>query len=231
MKNLFHGLFFILIFFCSTSFANQEQQLWDACYEENTADIKKLIEGGTVDINHQNDFGKTPLFVAILKENSEMLDMMLNCKNIKVDIKDNINRTPFMWACHYGCEDSASKLIRFVKDINEKDAYGDSALMILVNWAYDEEGFKEIFTLLLEHKANPNVKDAKQTPLLVLLTRRQSPDLVAKLLQCPNIDINAIDANNKTALMYAEETFQQSGNSKNKDLIEKYLEAKDAAKI
>ena len=104
--------------------------------------------------------------------------------------------TPLILACYRGNIEVAKFLIKNVKDINYNSDMG-TALM-----AATYKNQPELVKLLLETKANPNLKDANGTTALSLAVQFKNDELV-KLLLDHKADKTIRDNKGKTAFEYA----------------------------
>jgi len=118
--------------------------------------IKQLIKEGK-DINEKNQFGKTPLMLAIEKHNIGLVKLLL-IAGADPNIKDKSGYTAFCKAVFsQGSEqnlDLLKLLIIYKANVNAQTNSGTTPLMIsLINPKID------VVNLLLEAGADPNIKD------------------------------------------------------------------------
>lgn len=104
--------------------------------------------------------------------------------------------TPLIRACQKGNNEVASYLLNIVEDINIASEIG-TALMVCA-----AKGNHSMARLLLENKANPNIKDADGNTALIYAVQFKKIELVELLLSY-NADRKLRDNLGKTAFEYA----------------------------
>ena len=129
--------------------------------------------------------GTVAMFIRTIKGNADLV----NQTN-----KEGI--TPLMLACHKGNNEVASYLISIVDNINTSSEMGTALI------ACATKGNNIIAKLLLEKKADPNIKDACGNTALMYAVQFKNIELV-KLLLDYNADKKQRDGLGKTAFEYA----------------------------
>jgi ankyrin repeat protein len=101
-------------------------------------------------------------------------------------------------AAKFGSIQELDLLLKEGRDINGKDNYGNTALIVASN-----EGIVNICKFLLEHGANANASNDYdgRTALIVAAMRGYKP--ICELLIAHGANVNLPDKHNQTALMWA----------------------------
>lgn len=129
------------------------QRLLGASLEGDIAVAKKAVEQG-VDIDIQDQSGRTPLMLAAYNGHSDMIRYLLE-KGADLSESDNQGRTPLIFASSGPYPETVKLLLENDADPNKTDkAEGWSALM----WAA-AEGNEQVVRVLLEHGADPTLRD------------------------------------------------------------------------
>ncbi len=126
----------------------------DGLFRAETAEGVRYFLGKGANVNAQDGFMRTPLIVACLCENIEVVNELLEA-DADVNLKDKNKRTALMIACYYGLSDIVEALLK--KDdikVDEQDANGKTALIK----ACRGNRF-EIVRLLLDKGADVDIKD------------------------------------------------------------------------
>jgi ankyrin repeat protein len=107
-----------------------------------------LIETGKIDVNYQDEEGRTKLYKAVDDYNVDMIKMLLE-KNADMKIKNNRGHLPMVYHLHR----NSREIWTLLKDnINEISPSGDTVLHFMVSHA-DEVKF------LIELGADYNIKN------------------------------------------------------------------------
>ena len=106
-----------------------------ACRHNNIPEVKRMISAG-VDLNSGDSrYGITGLMGAVSKNSNEVVEILLDLKDIQIDTTDNINRT----ALHYACNHNNLEVVKRFLDhpactkdmVRMKDSvYGETAEMV-----------------------------------------------------------------------------------------------------
>jgi ankyrin repeat protein len=180
-------------------------QLLGAAMEGDSGKVEHLLATGQVDINAQDDNGRTALSWAAQAGNPAVVRSLLQCgtenRTLDVNIRDRTyNRTPLMWAADRGHEDVVRLLLEDdrIDDINTKDKSGSSALTLAENKTH-----RGVVKLLLEvKKVDPKIVDEHGRTTLMWAANGGPPDVVSRLLLA-GVAIDAIDSDGDSALHYA----------------------------
>lgn len=95
--------------------------------EGNCYDIHTLFRNSDININYQDNEGKTALHYATKTLNTYIVNILLESE-ADPNIQDNRGRTPLFEICMYGCINIAKKLIKKGANINIADKYGETIL-------------------------------------------------------------------------------------------------------
>jgi ankyrin repeat protein len=142
----------------------------------NASGVKEFIDS-KVDINSKDESGATPLMIAALEGQVDIIKLLLNEK-AEVNAKDENGWTPLMIATTNGYDEVVELLISAKADVNSRDINNGTAL-ILATYVNNVK----IVKLLINAKADVNAMDLDgRTPMKIA---RSSPyyDEVSKLLK------------------------------------------------
>ena len=164
--------------------------------------VSSLLAREDVDINSKDEYGRTPLWWAIVEGHDAVVKQLLARKDVDVNPKDSHDsRTPLWWAMVEG-HDAVVKLLLARKDVgvNPRDEYGRTPL----SWAMVEGHDSIIKQLLALEDIDLNLKDNynSRTPLSWAAEKGYSAT-VKQLLAHKDIDVNLKDKYGRTALSWA----------------------------
>ena len=143
-----------------------------------------------------------PVASAAFKCDAEGLGQLLKIKDFDINTRDEGGRSALMHAAGQGCPEGIAKLLLDAgADPNLSDRLGRTALI----WAAESRAGGAAFAgALLKAGADPNAKTEKtQAGALVFAARKNKPQLISALLAADGIEVNALDKNEKTALIHA----------------------------
>ena len=80
-----------------------------AAREGDTEEVVRLLWEGA-NPNWQNEFGRTAMHWACLRNHHHMLTVLINGNNANINIKDGYNDTPLHIACMHGSFECVSLL-------------------------------------------------------------------------------------------------------------------------
>ncbi|OEY86541.1 hypothetical protein BIY23_03175 [Wolbachia pipientis] len=185
--------------------------------------IKFIIKNGA-DVNQKNCNGYTPLHLAALQDDEEIVDLLL-ANNANVHEKDNDGRMPLhISAVSIGMYKSVAELLLHNgADLDQQDDRGDTPLHLAVG--SENELMVKFF---LEKGANPNQKNGDEyTPLNIAadrgyknITGCRGNKNITRLLLYRGADPEIRNEDNKIALDLAKE----SGYTEIANLIKNYLD-------
>eukprot|EP00033_Pygsuia_biforma_P002757 GCRY01003046.1.p1 GENE.GCRY01003046.1~~GCRY01003046.1.p1 ORF type:complete len:146 (-),score=12.24 GCRY01003046.1:92-529(-) len=116
-------------------------------------------------VNKTNKSGQTPLIFASDNGNFACTKLLLD-ENVNPELKDNILENALHKGCYKGFADIVELLVSKVKNIDERNAYGETPLFLAVKGDHIL-----IIHLLLKNKANPNAQNLRgEVPLNVALS-------------------------------------------------------------
>lgn len=115
--------------------------------------IKHLLQAGAnPNLFHQNE--SSPLMVAVLEEQAEVLQLLMEAPSTNLDQQDRYGATALMYAVRMGKEKPVRYLLKAGADPNLRDIEGETALMYAVGTQN-----KEVIQALLEGGAEVALKN------------------------------------------------------------------------
>jgi hypothetical protein len=133
---------------------NIESALVLAVWNNKILEIKELLQLG-VDINTRNHFKQTPLMIAALLGNMNIVTILLE-NGADFDFIDNNGLTALMLAARNGQLSVAELLLNNGADVNIQDKRGLTALMHAVSF-----GHEKTVEIILKYKPALDVQDNK----------------------------------------------------------------------
>jgi ankyrin repeat protein len=151
----------------SLKYANTTFSLLQAAVKFNKVEIVKLLIKFEVNPNQIafND-NSYPLIEAVCENNVEIVDILIGCENINVNVCNDLLETPLFYACLNGNYKIAKLLIEKRANVNHVNVSGESILSITNDL--------NIVKLLLDSGANPNLENNCDfgTPLIDAVRER-----------------------------------------------------------
>ncbi len=182
--------------FARMSKNNINQKLLEYSKDRKVEEIKELIEKGA-DLNTQDDAKWTPLFFSVVYENYELTRYLISRK-INVNHRDKLGRTALILGAEKGNLPVVKLLVEQKAELDIQENFnGRTALMIAIN-----ERRKDVARYLIDKGANVQLRDEFGITATILAAERSYVELV-KMLVHRKADLNAQDADGKTALMHA----------------------------
>lgn len=160
--------------------------------------VISLLNRGRRDVDVPNNLRQTPLHLAVITEQPELVALLLEHRASPL-IPDRNGQTCVHLACEYGSIRSLEVLMRAgVRNLEATNYHGMTALHVAVR-----SGRKDITLCLLEHGADVNAVDLKsgQSPLIQAV-EGGSEELVSLLLQRGS-EVNGLTYAGNTALHVA----------------------------
>ena len=202
--------------------------MW-ACYEKNNdKNVEKLLEKGA-DVKITNNRKVSPLHLTAQFSDHNVIGILLR-RNISVNVTDDENRTPLMWACYEKNNiKNVEVLLANSARLDKKTTSGASVLhlaakfsdsriierlvlaRISVNivddhmktpliWACESKNEDNV-KILLKHCASVNISSSKYSPLH--FAAQFSIKNVIDILLREGILVNCVDEDQRTPLMWA----------------------------
>ncbi|KAI0393770.1 hypothetical protein F5Y17DRAFT_287681 [Xylariaceae sp. FL0594] len=180
--------------------------LFSASIRGHDQAVEVLLKGGA-HVDAQDKDGRSALlFLASEKQQAKAnwsisTLRLLRRHGADLEVRDQIQRTPLLWAATNSNIGIASFLLENGADVTAVNNRGRTALHLAVE-SHDKEHREDMVRLLLDHGADPRAKsDGGWTPLH---NAAQSGHLaVAALLIEKNADVNAVLFNGMTPLHWA----------------------------
>uniref|UniRef100_A0A6P7GX78 Uncharacterized protein LOC114344022 n=1 Tax=Diabrotica virgifera virgifera TaxID=50390 RepID=A0A6P7GX78_DIAVI len=163
-----------------------------AVVDDSLEEVIMLINAGkSVNINDNN--GNTPLHIAVIKNNLEILNQLLSIDDVKIDEKNHSEETPLTLATQNGNIGAVRMLISKGADVNCRNSVGLSPLHISVE-------NPELMEILILNGASVDLPDVdyEQTPLH-LAVEKECLETVRKLLSY-GADVNFQDIDGESPL-------------------------------
>ena len=179
--------------------------LIDAVSRENVEDVKWLTTYIGCSVNDCSNDGTTPLGTAIVKENLEIVQMLIEKgadANMTYEVETEDGKIFLMSPLIEGLEMENSDIVLFLiveacVNLNVKDSKGASPLHISVY-----NSMADIVEKLLECDVSINAKDDEGVTLLIIAAQEGDRNILKTLLQ-KNAQIDEQDLSGSTALMVA----------------------------
>ena len=150
-----------------------------------------LLHSDKININTQDSLGQTPLIIACKLGREEVVQFLLGCPNLDVNIADDVYRnTALLTACSFGYEAIVTMLLGHKQiQVNMGDLGMDTPLMIACTMPH-----LGVVKLLLNND-ELNINDQNiggYTALMSILTEKDNADtaIIRSLLDHKDIDIN-----------------------------------------
>jgi FOG: Ankyrin repeat len=134
----------------------QEKELLDAVKSRNFKLIEELIKGGA-DVNHLFETGIDSIFWAVTEKDVEMVRFLLK---YPIDLGRQYDKKKFS-LLHASAEsyDITKLLLDKGIEVDSKDFYGNTPLFTALYYAPLKGGTYDVVELLLQHGADPYLKN------------------------------------------------------------------------
>ena len=179
--------------------------LIDAVSRENVEDVKWLTTYIGCSVNDRSNDGTTPLGTAIVQENLEIVQMLIEKgadANMTYEVETQDGKIFPMSPLIEALEMENSDIVLFLivqgcANLNVKNSKGASPLHISVY-----NSMEDIVEKLLESDVSINAKDDEGATPLIIAAQEGDSKILKKLLQ-KNAQIDEQDLSGSTALMVA----------------------------
>jgi ankyrin repeat protein len=148
----------------------QAMDIFQATNNEDVAMVAQLLTGKGIGVNSANEYGYTPLHVAVDKVNIEIVRLLLRHPDIEVNTIDNTGNTPLHLAASHGYIEIVRLLLGHPDiAVNSTNNLGDTPLHFAA-----EEDHGEIVRLLLENGSDVYLtNDIDESPLNIAKPKAQ----------------------------------------------------------
>ncbi|KAM0335464.1 hypothetical protein ACHAQA_000512 [Verticillium albo-atrum] len=160
----------------------------------NVAIFNMLSESG-FSIHRRTQYGQTPLHLAALRGRVDIIKELRG--SISPENQDRNGNTPLHWASSQGHAAAAKALLDQGASVRARDDYGSTPLHSASGAAH-----VAVVEVLLEAGASPSLTSLSLSNPLHLAAQT-SDEIVQKLLATGQVDVNAVQAQGKTALLLA----------------------------
>jgi ankyrin repeat protein len=138
----------------------------DLAGESSDEVVKMLIDAGAK-INHKTSLGDTPLHMAVVRPSPVIVKVLL-AKGADVNAKNSVGEAPLLRAAQFERSETVDILLGHGADTNAQDNHGETALIAAVRHcglqkaSKRSEGVCSVMKVLLDHGANPSLRDTIQ---------------------------------------------------------------------
>jgi ankyrin repeat protein len=176
--------------------------------KDNIEYIKLLVTNGA-DVNVEDIHGRTALIIAVSKNHTDAVKLLIEYKaDVNKKVED-IGWTPLMesvFSCRYVTKyvtiimntDIVSELVKAGAHVNAKNEHGLTALMLAAI-----QRAKSIVSILLRAKADPNILDSSKYTALMYAASEVNEEIVRELIDA-GTDVDLVNNDGKTALEIAK---------------------------
>lgn len=160
-------------------------------------EFAELLISQQADLKVQNEDKMTPLHIAIDKDDSDMIYLLLSTGHADLELADINGYTPLFVAVKKGNAKLVQQLLRLGAQTESEDGHGWTAM----RWAV-QLGYKMIIEILVRYKALVSSPTRDGWTLLRWAASEGRSDIIT-LLTRMNIDLDEPDKDGKTALQWA----------------------------
>ena len=160
--------------------------------------LKKFIDIHQKDLNidAEDEHGKTPLIFAVDSRNSDVVSTLVNA-GADANAKDDNGWSPLIYTAWRGNPDSANALVKVGADANAQDNDGWTPLMYAAR-----SGNLDVVSALVNAGAEVNAQDNDGWTPLMYAASKGNLDVASALVNA-GAEVNAQDNDGWTPLMYA----------------------------
>ncbi len=150
--------------------------LHHACYNDQSETVRAILGKGTDGINARNDKKLTPLYIAVMRNNIMISELLLDA-GADASISGSFGDSPLLAAAYNGNQYLVKKLLEYGADANWRNDAGETALIISA-----QRNDNYIAGILISNGADVTCADTEGHTALYYATENGSNDIVLKLL-------------------------------------------------
>ncbi|GAB4021769.1 MAG: hypothetical protein Fur0010_24840 [Bdellovibrio sp.] len=190
------------------SYSRESQRVFlEAVINSDIERVELLISQG-INIDHEDDLGKTPLLEVVIAKNLIMIDLLIE-KGADPLHKDKDGKDSFSYATN------DQNIIEVLNKNSLPATYLNERLVLTSKEAKssDEEQIRKTLTLmkrLIKKGADVNAADAQKNTSLIYAAYNRNLSIANFLVNLPNIDVNRSGARRATALTWAKKNGDQA---------------------
>jgi ankyrin repeat protein len=161
--------------------------------------VASILKCGT-DVNWADSYGNTALHLACFLNRCSVVELLMKCSTLNVNMSDGAGMTPLEWAMSAG-NDGVIQLLLEQKSIEVRPeyfrslAYKDFADVVLLLYT------SGLVTRMLDKGLDPNTACSNGTSVLHIAVLQDSLGLLQLLLSHPGINVNCQDKKGATPLL------------------------------
>ena len=201
--------YFFAVFLCTIESKPNEQLLY-ATEEGWLEKVENILECHLTDINTQDDDGRTPLYLAAFKNQTDVVNFLLRQESVDVNHGTQFHgETALIVGSKHGYSDIV-RLLLGIENIDVNKGLTDTGLTALI--AASMNGHYQIVESLLDHNlimVNIGLLTTGENSLLAAI-RNKHEDVVKLLLRNSEVDVNLGLKNGKSPLIVASSRFDSS---------------------
>jgi len=146
--------------------------LMKSVLDDDVESVRKILDGGQVDVDKRNRYGWTALMHAARVNNATLVELLLQ-HGANVDARDDDGWTPLIRAAMKGSTAVIKVLLAHGADIDARNKSDWTALQ----WAVMKDR-NEAARLLLQHGADVSIKNNSGWTARMLAIRNENPELI-----------------------------------------------------
>jgi uncharacterized protein len=187
----------------------------DMVEQEDRLRLVRILIAGGANVNLANTEKHTPLSLAIINANDEVVEALIAAK-ANVNERSKEGATALFLTAAGGTRLNVARLLTQTgADVNISDQSGQTPLMAAINstgrgsgnYRYEENKVSEIVGLLIEAKANVNVRDKTGDTALMMAVRLGREEKIVQALLAAAADANLTNHSGDSALIIAARRF------------------------
>ncbi len=202
MKKLLVMCSLIFLIGCQTQEGAMEMTIWQAIEQNDIEAVQAML--GDIDVNMQDEKGRTPLMYATYQNQVEIAEILIDA-GADVNKQDDMLNSPFLYAGAEGYKDIVRMTIEAGADPTITNRYGGVAVIPAA-----EHGYVDVIELLLNETTIDvnHINDLGWTALLeaiILNDGDKTQQQVVEMLIEHGADVHIADSNGVTPLAHAKE--------------------------